>query len=154
MSFNRSWKNYVDYSSELSEEEAKWLEKFNYDYIGYVKKDDSRYSKEQRKETYRETYAAKHDVSNFHSDYLSSMDEDFIQPVAQDSPELQTICLELYQIILEISLDNPEWGRAKVSKELEKLHGLSIDPSTVRYIWQNLEIENRDKRKQAALVEA
>lgn len=151
--FTRSWMNEIDYTDKLSDSDKEFIEKFNYDYIGYVKKEDETYSLEGRRELYNNASAARRDILNFNDSFLASTSEEYIQPKSNLNPESELLCLEAYTAIIEVSISNPVWGKRKVAKELER-RGFSLSPESIDLIWKDEDLSNRDKRKQAQLVEA
>ena len=55
---------------------------------------------------------------------------------------------EIEKAVVDLAIDQPTWGQARVSNELKK-QGLSISPFGVRSVWQRHDLENMKKRLKA-----
>ena len=143
----------------LNEEERDWLEKFNNDQAGFIRKDDSTYSDEERRSINNQARSSrrnKEELIKNNYQYISTSD-DYAPQLAGEyylfNPEALESVISAYEAAIEVSVANPVWGKRKVAKELEK-RGFSLDPESIGLIWKDEDLSNRDKRKQAQLVEA
>lgn len=60
---------------------------------------------------------------------------------------------DMERIVVQIALDQPAWGQARIANELGK-EGLSISPAGVRCIWLRHGLETKHKRIKARQARA
>ena len=72
-----------------------------------------------------------------------------LQEVSRRKPILKNrVDPEIEKAVVEIAIEQPTWGQARVSNELRQ-RGLSISPFGVRCVWQCHDLENTKKRLKA-----
>jgi transposase InsO family protein len=72
-----------------------------------------------------------------------------LQELTRKKPNLKNrIAQEIESAVLELALEQPAWGQARVSNELRK-RALSISPAGVRGVWKRHELHNFNLRLKA-----
>jgi transposase len=69
-----------------------------------------------------------------------------LAPVSRSKPNLKNrVAPEVERAVVELALENPTWGQARVSGEL-RTNGVDVSPSGVRRVWQRSGLTKTNER--------
>ena len=72
-----------------------------------------------------------------------------LEPVSRSKPNLKNrVAPEVERAVVDLALENPTWGQARVSRELRS-DGINVSPSGVRRVWQRSGLTKTKERVDA-----